>query len=261
MSCPVVLEDLHKSFGTLKVIDGISTRIEAGTFVSVLGPSGCGKSTLLQILSGLMMPDSGRVRINGSEATGIPGQVGFMQQKDLLLPWKRVLENVTLPLTLKGMKADQAKEIVLPYMESFGLAGFETSWPDQLSGGMRQRAALLRTYMFRQDVLLLDEPFGALDDHTRFQLQQLLLRIRRKKELTLLFITHNIEEALILGDRIAVLGRGRIISDRPVELPRPRDPLTESFSRAFFELRKAFGEAVERKGRNGPDAPTPPDPS
>ena len=245
MSCPVVLEDLHKSFGALKVIDGISARIEAGTFVSVLGPSGCGKSTLLQILSGLMMPDSGRVRINGSEATGIPGQVGFMQQKDLLLPWKKVLENVTLPLILRGMKAEEAKETVRPYMESFGLAGFENSWPDQLSGGMRQRAALLRTYMFRQDVLLLDEPFGALDAITRKTMQFWLQRIIENFDSTVVFVTHDVDEALLLSSRVIVLTArpAGIVLDLPVDLPAPRNEesaLTAGFVQYKRKVLKAL---------------------
>lgn len=245
MSCPVILENITKSFGSLKVLNGLDTCIEAGTFTAILGPSGCGKSTLLHILSGLLPPDTGRVRVNGGDITGVPGQVGFMQQKDLLLPWKRVIENVAVPLVLRGTPRREAEEAVRPYLETFGLAGFEHAWPAELSGGMRQRAALLRTYMFRRDVLLLDEPFGALDAITRKKMQFWLRRLIRSFDSTVVFVTHDVDEALLLSSRIIVLSDrpAEIRLDMPVSIPSRRDEET-LMSPAFLKHKRDILKAL-----------------
>ncbi|MGI6129417.1 MAG: ABC transporter ATP-binding protein, partial [bacterium] len=163
----VEVRDIVKSYGDLETLAKINLCLNEGEFVAIVGPSGSGKSTLFNIISGLHEPDSGRVYIDGQDVTGHTGRVSYMHQKDLLLPWKTILDNVCLPLVIKGSGWSEAKEQAAPYFPAFGLAGFEQHYPAQLSGGMRQRAALLRTYLFASDIMLLDEPFGALDAITR----------------------------------------------------------------------------------------------
>jgi ABC-type nitrate/sulfonate/bicarbonate transport system ATPase subunit len=212
----------------MKVLKGIS--LEAGNeeFVSILGPSGCGKSTLFEIISGLLKPDEGIVSIDGMDFRGKTGRVSYMPQKDLLLPWKKIIDNVGLPLILKGKSQGEARRIAYDYFDAFGLSGFEYAYPIQLSGGMKQRAALLRTYLFASDIMLLDEPFGALDAITRSKIHVWLLDIWEKFKPTVLFITHDIDEAIFLSDRIYIL------SERPatikevihVSIKRPRSKKT-----------------------------------
>ncbi len=212
-------------------LDGIDLRVGQGEFVSIVGPSGCGKSTLFNILAGLIQPTSGQVLLDERPAEKLLGVLGYMPQKDLLMPWRSVLDNVTLGLQLAGVGRRQARERALQDFPRFGLTGFDETWPSSLSGGMRQRAALLRTFLADREVMLLDEPFGALDALTRQTMQAWLLRIWESDRKTVLFVTHDVEEAVFLSDRVYVLsGRpGRVILDVEIDLPRPRDAMEDTF--------------------------------
>ncbi|MPZ54973.1 MAG: ATP-binding cassette domain-containing protein [Rhizobiales bacterium] len=213
-------EDLN--FTALAPID---FEVPAGKFVSLIGPSGCGKSTIFNITAGLQPPTTGRVMIDGEDATGTIGQVGYMLQKDLLLPWRTVLDNVALGMEIRGVPMAEARERALPLLQRYGLGGFEKRYPSALSGGMRQRAALLRTLLIDVDVILLDEPFGALDAQTKSQMQEWLLQLFRDFGRTVIFVTHDVEEAIFLSDDIYVMASrpGRIIDKMSIDLPRPRE--------------------------------------
>ena len=207
-------------------IEDVSFDVPRGAFVSILGPSGCGKSTLFNIIAGLLSPSGGDVLLEGASIVGRAGQVGYMLQKDLLLPWRTIEDNITLGQTLRGVKKRKARTNAAALMDRCGLTGFEKKKPHQLSGGMRQRAALMRTLLTGKEVLLLDEPFGALDAITRLQLQMTLIDIWQDMRKTILFVTHDVEEALLLSDEILVLTErpGRLRARLPVTLPRPRTP-------------------------------------
>ena len=202
----------------------LTLTVPAGTFVTIIGPSGCGKSTLFGLLAGLVPPTTGSVDVHGVSVAGKPGYVGYMPQRDLLLPWRTVLENVTLAPELGGRDKAAARHAARERLPVFGLEGFADAYPATLSGGMRQRAALLRTIMTERDVLLLDEPFGALDALTRTALQEWLLGVWAAERQTVLFITHDVDEAVFLADRVAVMTPrpGRIRTEIAVPLPRPR---------------------------------------
>ena len=221
------IESVHKSYvidgRRQEVLAGIDLTVNEGEFVSIIGPSGCGKSTLLNIIAGLDQPDSGVVGLSETIG-GRLGRTGYMQQKDLLLPWRSVLDNTILGLELRGVPRRQAREQALEFTETFGLKGFEHLYPFALSGGMRQRAAFLRTMLLDQDVVLLDEPFGALDALTRVQMQEWLLQLWESLNKTILLITHDIDEALLLSDRVYLLTArpGRVTLVLEVALPRPR---------------------------------------
>ena len=237
----IELRSVAKSFTlnsreSVLACENIDLYIDAGEFVSVVGPSGCGKSTIFNIIAGIIEPTSGEVLIHGTLVAGRPGYVGYMLQKDLLLPWRTILDNVVLGAELLGEGRASAREEALLLMAEFGLKGFEKSWPSRLSGGMRQRAALMRTVLSGKDILLLDEPFGALDAMTKLTMQEWLLTIWDDLQRTILFITHDIDEAIFLSDRVYVMSArpGRIKKVVNVELPRPRDHemvTTESFAK------------------------------
>lgn len=232
---------IEKSFGKLHTLEKVYIELEENQFVSILGPSGSGKSSLFNIISGLVKPDAGKIFIEGQEYTGKTGRVSYMQQKDLLLPWRTIIDNVSIPLLLKGVKREAAARAAGEYFLSFGLSGFEDNYPSQLSGGMRQRAALLRTYLFSKDIMLLDEPFGGLDAITRRKMQQWLMEVLSQLKGSILFITHDVDEAIFLSDKIY------IFTERPatvkavfeVKLPRPRNTGTltcEDFTRIKEEI-------------------------
>lgn len=222
------VRNIEKNFDDLMIIKDVSLYMKKGEFVSILGLSGSGKSTIFNIVSGLLIPDKGEIIIDGENFTGKTGRVSYMYQKDLLLPWKKIIDNVTLPLILKGEKKKSAREKVIGYFKIFGLEGFEYKYPFQLSGGMRQRAAFLRTYMFSRDIMLLDEPFGGLDAITRFKIQCWLLKVLDEIDTSVLFITHDVEEAVFLSDRIYILSDkpAMVIKEVSVELPKPRNRKT-----------------------------------
>jgi ABC-type nitrate/sulfonate/bicarbonate transport system ATPase subunit len=225
MTPKLELEDIRKAFGATPVLDGVSLDIRAGEFVSILGPSGAGKSTLFQMLIGGIRADSGIIRCDGCPIGQDVGRFAFMPQRDALMPWRRIVDNVTLGLEVQGTRRKPAWEKVLPLFPEFGLAGFENHYPAQLSGGMRQRAALLRTVVQERDMLLLDEPFGALDALTRSGMQRWLEAMWQRHRWTALLITHDVREAVFLSDRIYVLSArpARVVREFSVPLPRPRD--------------------------------------
>ena len=198
-------ENVTKSYDSRVIIRDINIHLLQGELVSLLGLSGSGKTTLFQVISGLVTPDSGNVFLNEKNITGEPGNISYMLQKDLLLEHKKVIDNVSLPLVLRGITRKDARKQAQPYFEQFGLEGTEEKYPSQLSGGMRQRAALLRTYLCSCPVALLDEPFSALDMITKGQMHTWYLDVINKIRLSTLLITHDIEEAILLSDRIYVM--------------------------------------------------------
>ena len=210
--------------GVFEALAPVSLSIPQGRFVSLIGPSGCGKSTIFNIIAGLLEPTGGRVLIDGTDATGTIGRVGYMLQKDLLLPWRTVLDNVILGMEIQGVPLREARGRALPLLQRYGLAGFEHLYPSSLSGGMRQRAALLRTLLFDTDVILLDEPFGALDAQTKLHMQEWLMQLWSDFGKTVLFVTHDVEEAIYLSDELHVMTTrpGRVVETIPITLPRPR---------------------------------------
>ena len=219
-------------------LEDISLEVPRGKFVSIIGPSGCGKSTLFNIIAGLIKPSSGCILEDGKDITGQKGHVGYMLQKDLLLPWRTTLKNINLGLEIRGYDAKQAEERARPLMQRYGLGGFEHSYPRELSGGMRQRAALLRTLLYDRDLLLLDEPFGALDAQTRLTMQGWLLQIWADFHKTVLFVTHDIDESIYLSDVVYVLsGRpGGVKAVVAVDIERPRSQLAMTSSQ-FMKLK------------------------
>jgi len=219
---------------SLSVIEDLSLSVAEGEFVTVVGPSGSGKSTLLNMLAQIDRPSAGSVRLRGETILGpqsgplVPGwncQIGYVTQEDNLLPWRRLEENILFPLRAQGRLDDAARERVAALVELAGLKGFERFYPSELSGGMRKRASLVRTLAYDPPVILMDEPFGALDAQTRMQLHADLLRMWNVKRKTIVFVTHDIAEAIALGDRVLVLSRApaKVIAEHRVDIPRPRD--------------------------------------
>jgi ABC-type nitrate/sulfonate/bicarbonate transport system ATPase subunit len=225
---------------SLKVLDDVSITVEEGELFCLLGPSGCGKSTLLRIIAGLERPTSGDVRVDGRSVTDARDVLGMVFQEPTLLPWRTIEGNVSFGLEEHKVPKGQRKDKVREYLEMVGLRGFEHHYPQQLSGGMRQRAALAAALANKPKVLLLDEPFGALDALTRLIMQQELLRILEKARLTVVLVTHSIDEAVYLADRIAIVSPrpGRIEATITVDIPRPRDRANPRFamlSKSIFE--------------------------
>jgi ABC-type nitrate/sulfonate/bicarbonate transport system ATPase subunit len=223
----------------VEALRDVTVAAGAGEIVSVLGPSGSGKSTLLHILAGLLQPDGGEVLIGGEAVENPIGRTALMPQRDLLMPWKTVLENVCVGMRLGGVSGKEARQKALRLFPRFGLQGFETAYPKVLSGGMRQRAALLRTLLIGRDILLLDEPLGALDAITRMEMQSWLLEIQASFNTTMLVVTHDVDEALYLSDRVYVLsGRpGQVVATHSVPFDRPRAH-DETVTSPFFAVLK-----------------------
>jgi ABC-type nitrate/sulfonate/bicarbonate transport system ATPase subunit len=242
------LSGVQRRFGDVVAVDDVDLHVARNSRVSIVGPSGCGKSTLLSLICGLDDPDRGTVMVNGStDAKGRLARCAWMPQRDLLLPWRTALANVCLPLENRGIKGGVARERVLPLFERFGLAGFEDLYPTQLSGGMRQRASFLRTLVADKEVLLLDEPFGALDSITRADVQMWLLAALRAEPRTTILVTHDVEEAILLTDEVIVMSPrpGRVVGRFTTELPEfgsRREALTHP---DFVDLRESILARLE----------------
>jgi ABC-type nitrate/sulfonate/bicarbonate transport system ATPase subunit len=236
----------HTDGRSVEALRDVTFSVPAGAFVTLVGPSGSGKSTLLNLIVGLMQPDEGEIRIDGEPAPERIGRFGFMPQRDLLLPWRSVLSNVVAPLEIRGVPHEQALLRAQQLLPRFGLEGFADAYPASLSGGMRQRAALLRSVITENDVLLLDEPFGALDALSRRKMQDWLLGLWAELQRTIVFITHDVDEAVYLADRVVVLTPrpGSVERVLAIDLPRPRSPRlvgTPAFGSYVATLLEALG--------------------
>jgi ABC-type nitrate/sulfonate/bicarbonate transport system ATPase subunit len=232
------LDGVGKRFGETIALSPTTLEVAEGSFVSVVGPSGCGKSTLFNVIAGLLTPDEGHVSMRDTDVTGATGHVGYMLQKDLLVPWRTVRDNITMAARLTRRVTAQDTAEAIRVAERYGLGEFLHHYPKALSGGMRQRVAFMRTLVTPHPLLLLDEPFGALDAQTRLEMQQWLLDVWRESGRTVLFITHDVDESIFLSDRVIVMSPrpGRIVADFENPLPRPRtiDSLTTT---EFVELK------------------------
>ena len=226
------------------LLQGLSFSVAEGEFVSILGASGCGKSTILNLLAGILKPDAGEMRVDGAPIRGMSARFAYMPQNDLLLPWKTILQNVCLHGRLHGAER-RARDRARSLFPAFGLAGYEDAYPSDLSGGMRQRAAFLRTALCDADILLLDEPFGALDVISRGDMQDWLVSMKRQLGRTCLLVTHDIDEAIFLSDRILILG-GRPARIRG-EYRVGKADRTREWLYAQGELRRALHEAIRGK--------------
>jgi ABC-type nitrate/sulfonate/bicarbonate transport system ATPase subunit len=238
-------ENITKNYEGTPVVENINLKLHKGGCISLLGPSGVGKTTLFNVLSGVDKPDNGNVCIDGKEITGISGKVSYMLQKDLLLEYRTVIDNVILPLIINGEKKNIARQKAAAFFPMFGLSGYEKKYPYQLSGGMRQRAALLRTCMTQNPVILLDEPFSALDAITRRTMQAWYTQIAEQMKVSTLFITHDVEEALILSETVYILNGkpGKIIRKIEVNPIRPREKIF-TISKEFIEQKHFILEAI-----------------
>ena len=204
------------------IINNVSINLYEEEIVSILGTSGGGKTTLFNVIAGLIIPKNGKVNLNDENIVGKTGKISYMLQKDLLLPFKTIIDNVSLPLIIRGEKKQEARKKVSQYFKQFGLEGTENNYPKSLSGGMRQRAALLRTYMFSNEIALLDEPFSALDAITKQKMHNWYIELMKNIKMSTLFITHDIDEAILLSNRIYILGDkpGRILTEIKIELDK-----------------------------------------
>ncbi|MFN2341501.1 MAG: ABC transporter ATP-binding protein [Halanaerobium sp.] len=226
------------------VLSEINLSVAEGDFICIIGPSGCGKTTLFNILVGLDKPDRGKIKLKGEDITCTRGHLAYMPQKDLLFPWRTIIENLLLGVEINKGDLKAARKEAEDLIPLFGLEGFADNYPDQLSGGMKQRAALLRTVLTHHDILALDEPFGALDALTRSKMQDWILSIKAELNKTILFITHDIEEAITLADRIIVLNGSpsTIVKELKVELPYPRQKTDRKFIEYKDELLKRLSD-------------------
>ena len=239
----------HGGAQPFTALDRVSLEVTEGEFLAIVGPSGCGKSTLLHILAGLKRPDEGGVFVNGAETTGAtPRDMGYLFQEDTVLPWYSVERNIALGLEYRGVAPGEVRSRVGRALEMSGLTEFRRSYPHQLSGGMRRRVALMMTLVVDPKILLMDEPFGALDTHTKTRLHASLLEIWEKTRQTIVFVTHDLMEAITLSDRVIIMsGRpGRVKAAYPIKIPRPRDVIkvkdTEEYLDDFREIWRILGE-------------------
>src|SRR5512145_1015920 len=233
------LRDVSRDFVTrgriVSAMNGLSLDVGAGEFLTIVGPSGCGKSTLLNIISGLLAPTAGEVRYKGAPVRGVNREIGYITQADNLYPWRTLRENVEFALEIRGVGPAERRTRAAVLIERVGLGGFEDHYPHELSGGMRQRANIIRTLVYDPQVILMDEPFGPLDAQTRIVLQDQLLKLWSASKKTIIFITHDLIEAIALADRVVLMSSrpGRIKFIEPVKIPRPRDVFQIHNSPAF----------------------------
>ena len=234
-------------------VQDVTFDVGAGEFVSIVGPSGCGKSTLLSLIAGLAPISGGRITIDGQPVAGVNPRLGFVFQRDALFPWKTVADNVGLPLLFRGVAAAAAQPRAAEWIARIGLTGFERYHPHQLSGGMRKRVALAMTMVYEPEIVLMDEPFGALDVQTRNLMENDLLEIWAQRRRTVLFVTHDLEEAIALSDRIVVMtaSPGRVKSVYPIGLPRPRSVTEIRFHPDFGRLYETIWKDLKDEVRVG----------
>lgn len=237
--------NITKSYNNCNVIQNVNINLDEGEIVSLLGVSGVGKTTVFNILSGLVKPDVGKVFLKDKDITGIPGNVSYMLQKDQLFEFKTIIDNISLPLIIKGIKKEEARSIARSYLDKFGLENCEKSYPKQLSGGMRQRAAFLRTYLFSSEVALLDEPFSALDPFTKYNMYRWYLDIIKDIRLSTMFISHDIDEAILLSNRIYIMAGnpGEIVAEIKV-INKPDDIIKFTLEEEFIKYKKQIIEAM-----------------
>jgi sulfonate transport system ATP-binding protein len=243
------LHNIVMRLGSRTVLDEVTLDVAAGRFVSVVGPSGCGKSTLLNIAAGLLTPDCGRVEMFGEPLAGVNRRASYMFQQDVLLPWKTALENIELGLVFQRLDRRHARACAQAWLERVGLSGFGNGFPYQLSGGMRKRVALAQCWVVEPEMILMDEPFSALDVHTRLRMEQEILGLWTGSAKTVVFVTHDLEEAISLSDEVVLMSAGpgsRLVGRYAVDLPRPRDLLDirtdaqfhDAYGRIWNDLRK-----------------------
>lgn len=249
----VSLRNIAVRFGAYTAVQNLDIRVAPGEFVSIVGPTGCGKSTLLNVVTGLREPAEGRVEIYGETLQGLNAHAGYMLQQDALLPWKTTLDNIALGLIFQDVAIKEARDRARPWLEKVGLGGFGDRYPHQLSGGMKKRASLAQMLIMSPRIVLMDEPFSALDMQTKHLMQNELLRLWQEQGMSVLFITHDLEEAITLADRVAVMAAGpasRVIANVPVSLSRPRDVtevvLTDEYRRVYAEIWGVLRDEVKK---------------
>jgi NitT/TauT family transport system ATP-binding protein len=251
----LTVSSLHKTYGTRPAIGEVSFAVEDGSFVCVVGPSGCGKTTLLRCMAGLLPPTSGTVTMNGTPVTGPPEGVAvvFQEYGRSLFPWLRVTENVELPLRAAGMARTARRELVGEALDAVGLGDSRTAYPWQLSGGMQQRVAIARAIAFQPRVLLMDEPFAAVDAQTRADLEDLVRTVWQRLELTVVFVTHDIDESVYLGQRVIMLSSAptSVAEDLAIDLPAERDQLSTRALPRFAELRTQVYAQIQKSKLEG----------
>lgn len=237
------VHELSKSFGEKSVLDNVTLSVDEGEFVSVLGPSGSGKSTLFHLIGGISHPDTGDIYLDGKQINGKRGSISYTPQSPSLLPWRTVLQNVLLGAEISGVKNEEA---AVEMIERAGLTGYERAYPHELSGGMKQRVAFIRSLLSPQSIICLDEPFSALDEFTRLEMQKWLLSIWKEYKRSILFVTHNIDEAIYLSDRIIVLSTNPAIVKKEFSIPftRPRDE-NILLSEEFLKWKKAIYQELK----------------
>ena len=235
----VSIDAVTMSFGNFVAVENVNLTVADGEFLAIVGPTGCGKSTILNAIAGLLKPSHGKVSIDGKAVTGVHNDIGYLFQQDALLPWKTALENVELGPMFKGVDASDRRKSALNWLAKVGLKGFEHRYPHQLSGGQRKRVQMAQALITGPKVILMDEPFSALDIHTRHLMQNELLRLWQEQRRAVVMITHDLEEAIALGDRVVVLAAGprsRVIDSFPVDLDRPRDVAEIKLDSRFMDL-------------------------
>ncbi|MCA1490410.1 ABC transporter ATP-binding protein [Ensifer sp. NBAIM29] len=235
----VSIDSVTMSFGAYVAVKDVNLSVSDGEFLAIVGPTGCGKSTILNAIAGLLKPASGTVAIDGQPVRGVQNDIGYLFQQDALLPWKTALENVELGPMFKGTGAAERREQSMKWLAKVGLKGFEHRYPHQLSGGQRKRVQMAQALITGPKVILMDEPFSALDIHTRHLMQNELLRLWQEERRAVVMITHDLEEAIALGDRVVVLAAGprsRVIDSFPVDLERPRDVAEIKLDPRFMDL-------------------------
>jgi NitT/TauT family transport system ATP-binding protein len=235
----VSIDAVTMSFGTYVAVQDVNLTVADGEFLAIVGPTGCGKSTVLNAIAGLLKPASGTVSIDGTPVKGVQNDIGYLFQQDALLPWKTAIENVELGLMFRGAASEERREKSMTWLAKVGLRGFEHRYPHQLSGGQRKRVQMAQALITGPKVILMDEPFSALDIHTRHLMQNELLRLWQEERRAVVMITHDLEEAIALGDRVAILAAGprsRVIESFPVDLERPRDVAEIKLDPRFMDL-------------------------